>query len=217
MERDSLGSLVPQPKSSSTTTQLPALDARVLGEAFERLADSEAVNQALLRLVAVYGEPWGRNALLAKQMAAEWEAALNDLPSVTITHAVSTWLRRESKWPRPADIRRIADDVVETRVSAVADAKGIHPRRINPSDLMKAFVFRRSPLRANKTWAAFLDSIHPTAEHCFFVEPEMGQYAHELHNATSFEAQYIREHWGEKLSAAFGQPILFVRPWRQPK
>lgn len=160
-----------------------------------------------MRLAAVLGAPWGRDQQQARLMAAEWEQLLADLPAVTIDKAVTQWLTAETKWPKPADIRELAGAMVGKRVTEVSESRGIHEARLNPSEHMKGLTFRRSMLRLNPTWAQFLDSVHPTAEHCFFASLVMGEFAHELKNATEFEADYIREKYGDRLTKAFCRPV----------
>lgn len=90
------------------------------------------------------------------------------------------------------------------------DSPNTHERRLKPTDSMKGFQFRRSMLRLNPTWSHFLDTIHPTAEHCYFSHLVNGEFAHELKNASAHGQDYIRTNYGEKLAELFKRPIAFV-------
>ena len=73
-QTDSRG-LVPSQASSSidTTATVPhGLNVKALPTEYRRLAQNEGVNQAMIRLVANFGEPWGRDQSMAQVMSAEW-------------------------------------------------------------------------------------------------------------------------------------------------
>lgn len=191
------------------STPQPALNVKALGTDFGRAADGETVGRALLRLTAALGEPFGRDEIMMRQMAAEWQSALSDMPAVTINNAVSQWLKRENKWPKPADIRKIADAVVQARVSEVSASKNMHPHRLNLPEALIGFKFKRSLLRLNPTWAEFLDTISPMHEHCFFGDATMGLLAHEVKNMSQFEIDFAFKTWGDKLASLFKSPLEF--------
>lgn len=89
----------------------------------------------------------------------------------------------------------------------------IHEARTNPDppEAMKLWRFKQSSLRKNPTWETFLETLHPTAEHCFFAKAEIGNFAHEVRNLTAFEAEYIWHHWGDHLRKLFGGQIILQR------
>lgn len=207
-ERDSLGALAPRGQSSSTTTSERALIAKALGADYERLAGSEIVNRTLFRLIAVYGDPWGRNTAAAKQMAVEWEAALAAVPAKAVDDAATLWMRDKSVWPKPADIRKLADAELDERVGLVSAARNIHPTRLKPPDSFKGFIFNEArDLRRNETWRRFLDSIHPTFEHCYLANARMREHAHEIEGLTPYEAETVIEKFGEQLRSLFGRGV----------
>ena len=217
MERDSLGTVARLPTSSLSVTSPPALNAKLLGSEFEAVADVEIVNRALIRLIAVYGDPWGRDRSTAKVMQQEWEAALSDLPAIVVDEAVTEWVRSGTKWPRPADIRSLADRLLRAPIEAAAKRHGLHPQRIEPAEAMKGFLFSESPLRDDPRWRAWLDARHPTIEHCFFRRAQFSQ-PHEIFGLTEFEADYLNSKHGHSLTEHFGRPVglgVGPRPCRQ--
>jgi hypothetical protein len=199
--------------SSSKTISPPGLNAKLLGTEFERNSDSEIVNRSLVRLVAVYGDPWGSDRSKAKVMAEEWVTALADLPAVIVDGAVTEWLRGHSRWPRPADIRSIADRMLRAPIEAAANRHGIHPRRIEPAESMKGFLYSDSPLRRFPIWKRWLDSQHPTSEHFFFAKAECYE-PHEIFGLSEFEADYVRQKFGRELTKHFGRAVgLGIGPY----
>lgn len=83
---------------------------------------------------------------------------------------------------------------------------GTHPARLNPPDSFAGFLFRESPLRSLPGWAAFLDALHPSEEHAFFVQAEAcGQAGIEVPNG--FRREQIITRRGRDLAAHFGHPI----------
>lgn len=202
--RDSLGAL--SLTTHSTPTLAQGLNTQLLGTEFERSADREIIARVIMRLAAVFGDPWGRDERSAKVMRSEWELALADMPAVVIDSAVTEWTRAQTKWPRPADIRSIADRLLRAPIEAAAQRHGLHPKRIEPDDSMKGFAFSDSPLRRHPKWRQWLDAQHPTLEHfyfrkCDFIEP------HEPFGFTGFEAEKIRHDHGRELTAVFGRPV----------
>ena len=200
--RDSLGEVQPTSSANSIAT-----DSRsVLGRDFAQPCDAATVGRILTRLVAGIGEPYGDSPDVMQLKAIEWHTALQDLPAQTVDDAVSDWIRTGTKWPKPSEIRKLAEARLNVRVEQVATARKIHPRRLQPAESMKGFVFEQSKLRSNATWRTFLDQIHPTAEHCFFAGAEMLRYANEIKVRTAFEASRIVSEWGEVLSDAEPRP-----------
>lgn len=54
--------------------------------------------------------------------AIEWLGVLSDLRADAVDAAVSEWVRTESKWPKPADIRRkVLDAIPSSRPSYQAE------------------------------------------------------------------------------------------------
>lgn len=125
-------------------------------------------------------------------------------------------LHKKRDWPPIADLLdavRAAEASIAVRAGfGRADASGdpsfMHEARIHPTPEMRLFLFRKADvLRKNPTWESFLDSIHPTAEHCFFSQATMGAVANNITGLTVFEAQYVRQTWGDRLKEAFGAPV----------
>lgn len=78
-----------------------------------------------------------------------------------------------------------------------------HPDRIEKPENLRGFLFKESPLRANPTWAAWLDEQHPTIEHVIFGDATMGPYASEIMVGSEFTADYIRRNFGEQIKKLF--------------
>ena len=56
--------------------------------------------------------------------------ALADMPAVTIDRAVSDWVRANTKWPRPFDIRELADAHQRARAADAGTRHKVHSARI---------------------------------------------------------------------------------------
>lgn len=208
-QRDSMGAVAKPGMSSSkdiSTLGPSGLNAKLLGTEFERGSDSEIVHRSLYRLVAVYGDPWGADRSRARVLADEWQAALADLPAVVVDAAVTEWLRKNSKWPKPADIRTAAEDLLRRPIEAAAQRHGMHKERIKPSESMKGFAYAESPLRRHPKWGAWLNAQHPSAEHFYFSRAEFIE-PHEIFGLSEFEADSIREKFGRELTSLFGRPV----------
>lgn len=186
--------------------------SELLGADFVALCDRAVIGRILTRLVAGIGEPFGDSPEVMQLKAIEWFNALNDLPAKTVDDAVSEWIKTGTKWPKPAEIRKIAEAKLEVRVDQVSSERQVHHRRLNPTDTMKAFNYQTSRLRDNPTWRKFLDTIHPTQEHCFFAKAQMLRFASEIRVQSAFEADYIADKLGEALTAAFGRSVVIEYP-----
>lgn len=192
----------------AVSTPLPALNVKLLGTDFEKSSDAEVVSKQLYRLAAVFGDPWGKNASLLQQMANEWLEALADLPAATVERGISEWVKTGDKWPKPADIRKAAQRQVHDRVAKVSEARKIHERRLKPSEAMLAFRYESSPLRRNSTWDAFLDTIHPTAEHNYFVKARLGDYEHIVVLDEPFHVEWVVRNLGDQMERHFGRRVV---------
>jgi hypothetical protein len=208
-EQDSMGKLPSTFSRTAMSKHEPnARPENLLGTEFDRAADAEVVNRALMRLVAVFGNPWGADDKFAKVMRGEWQDALADMPAVTIDRAVSDWVRGNTKWPRPFDIRELADAHQRARAATAGAAHKVHPARIVPDDDMRAatFVLTKSALRSDQTWLRFLDLIHPMHEHYFFTDAKC-RAPHEVFGISRFVAEQIDKKWGKQLTDIFKRPV----------
>lgn len=209
-ERDSMGKLPSTNLPTATSTHGPSVrPENLLGTEFARSADAEVINRALMRLVAVFGNPWGADDKFAKVMRSEWGAALADMPAVTIDRAVSDWVKANTKWPRPFDIRELADAHQRARAATAGAAHKVHPARIVPDDDMRAttFVITKSALRDDPTWLRFLDLIHPMHEHYFFTDATCRE-PHIVVGLSPFVAEQIAKKWGSQLTKLFKRPVM---------
>jgi hypothetical protein len=205
-----MGNLPQVFSSKAISTNAPsASSANLLGTEFAQAADAEVVNRALVRLASVFGDPWGRDEHLAKVMRGEWQDALADMPAVTIDRAVSDWVRANTKWPRPFDIRDLADAHQRARAATAGAAHKVHPARIVPDDDMRAttFVITKSALRDDPTWLRFLDLIHPMHEHYFFTDATCRE-PHIVVGLSPFVAEQIAKKWGAQLTKLFKRPVM---------
>ncbi len=206
-QMDSMGRL-PQPlKSSEISTQLPALNVSLLGTDFHKASDGEVVSKQLYRLAAVFGDPWGKDASLLRQMANEWLEALADMPAATVERGVSEWVKTGDRWPKPSDIRKAAERLVNDRVYRVSEARKIHKSRLKPSDNMLAFRYVPSPLRRNPAWDAFLDTVHPTVEHNYFQKARLGNFEHAVFLDNAFHAEWVVRNLFDDMERHFGRKI----------
>jgi hypothetical protein len=177
------------------------------GTEFAAVLGIEDVAKGLYRLGVVYGQPFGSDKDGLRQLATEWLAALTDIPPVMFAQAITDWIATEKKWPRPSDIRdKSAHKVGAAAVKAGSGSK-VHQRRLQPVDGMLNYPYMRSKLRASKQWADFLDSIHPTLEHNFFVEAMFAGSNYSLSVPFEFRKDYMLSNLGETMFRHFGRPI----------
>lgn len=207
-QMDSLGQLPSPVKSSDNSTQTPALNVKLLGSDFEKQADGEVMAKQLYRLASVFGDPWGKDQTMLRQMASEWLEALRDMPAATIERGISEWVKTGERWPKPSDIRKTAMAQVERRVSRVSSERKMHERRLNPSKEMQAYTFRTASIRRNPNWAAFLDMLHPTVEDNFFAEARLGDYENVLYVPEQFHVDYIKNSLGQRMQDHFGARVI---------
>ena len=201
---DSMGQL-PQPgRSLAVSTPLPALNVKLLGTDFEKSSDAEVVSKQLYRLASVFGDPWGKNASLLQQMANEWLEALADLPAATVERGISEWVKTGDRWPKPSDIRKAAERQVHDRVVKVSAERKVHERRLKPTDDMVAFAYRTSPLRRYPNWDRYLDTVHQTVEHNYFVNARLDDFENVCLVESEFQAEWIRRNCSDALERHFG-------------
>jgi len=190
-------------KFSAEFTPLQGRSAKLSGTEFSARVGLDDVAKGLFRLASVFGQPFGTDTAGLRQMAAEWHKALSDLPPLHFDRAVSDWIATESKWPRPADLRGKASHRAGEAAAKVSRERKVHERRINPSPGMLTATILRSKLRLHDDWDAFLDAIHPVAEHNYFVQAILRGRS-ELLVPNLHRADYIREHFGAALASHFG-------------
>lgn len=167
--------------------------------------------RTLVRLTAAIGEPYGRTSeALKNEMAREWAEALADIPARVLDAVTSDWIKSSDRWPKPANLRTLAEALIEKRVSEASSEFGVHRARIKPSVELRNFTATRSPLRVNPTWSSWLDSISPVVEHSMFASLTMGRFAHEVEGASKFEAEWISEKYGDQLFALFKRHVTFT-------
>lgn len=205
---DSLGNLPSLAKSSGGSMPMPALNVKLLGSDFAQSVDSEVMAKQLYRLAAVFGDPWGKDQRMLQQMAGEWLGALSDLPAAAVDRGISEWIKSGDRWPKPADIRKRAEDQVHERVAKVSEERQIHPSRLKPTDDMKHFLYQSSPLRRNPNWDRFLDTVHPTVEHNYFANAKIGRYEHIIEIDTGFGLGWLIQNLGDKMAKHFGQRVI---------
>lgn len=167
----------------------------------------EDVAKGLYRLGVVYGQPFGSDKDGLRQLAAEWLTALTDIPPTMFAQAITDWIATEKKWPRPSDIRDKSAHKVSAAAVRVGSGGKVHERRLQPVGQMLNYPYMRSKLRANKQWADFLDGIHPTLEHNFFVEAMFAGNSFSLSVPFEFRKDYMLSKLGDAMFRHFGRPI----------
>jgi hypothetical protein len=194
----------------AVSTPQPALNVRLLGSDFAKPSDGEVVSKQLYRLAAVFGDPWGKNAAMLQQMANEWLEALSDLPAATVERGISEWVKTGDKWPKPSDIRKAAERQVYARVARVSEERHVHERRLKPTEAMLAFHYESSLLRKNLNWDRYLDTVHPTLEHNFFVKARLGEYEHIVFLENEFCAEWVARNCSDALERHFGRRVAVL-------
>lgn len=186
------------------------------GTEFSDVLGRDDVAKGLYRLGVVYGQPYGSDKDGLRQLAAEWLSALADIPPGLFAQAITDWIATEKKWPRPSDIR----DKSAFKVGAAAAKAGsgikVHERRLQPVGQMLNFPYMRSKLRANKLWADYLDSVHPSIEHNFFVEAVFAGSSFSISVPFEFRKDFILSKFGDQMFKHFGRPIAVKVDALQP-
>ena len=213
-ERDSLGSLVRPPSNKQSTS--PSISTTKT--ASEILAEPMSVRHVLValgKLDTIYG---------AKDMTPEdlklrvtlWYDACRHLPPTVFLAAISDHIKNSQFFPKPSEIidnskasLDMLDSVSSKEARTKADALGgkVHEARLRPPK-DPTFLLQMSHLRSNQNWQRFLNGIHPTAEHFYFVDCKMGQYEHELEGLSPFAKDYIHDHWAGELYEVFGRSVV---------
>jgi hypothetical protein len=137
----------------------------------------------------------------------EYVRALKNVPGHLLEGAwervVSTAKKRD--WPTISEILLATGYVSDAKARADIPADklgGLHASRVNPDPAMHAYAFYESSLRKDAIWSKFLDSIHPTAEHNFFVQVEQRGDGIEVPN--KFRQEHIVTNYGEAMKQFFG-------------
>jgi hypothetical protein len=181
--------------------------AKLAGTEFENSLDMEAVAKGLYRLGVVFGQPYGSDRDALRQLAVEWLAALSDMPPKMFEQGISDWIATEKKWPRPTDLRDKAGPKMGAAIFKAASKANVNKARIQPTGAMRNYPFMRSKLRANDQWDAFLDTLHPTEEHNYFVEAVFGRSSRSIKVINEFRENYIREKFAERMLKHFGDHV----------
>lgn len=186
------------------------------GTEFSDTLGRDDVAKGLYRLGVVYGQPFGSDKDGLRQLVAEWHAALADIPPAMFAQAITDWIATEKKWPRPSDIREKAAPKVAAAATRAGSASKVHERRLQPVGQMINYPYMRSKLRANKQWADFLDIIHPTAEHNYFVEAMFARNSYEISVPMDWRKDYIVSKLGDQMFKHFGRSITVRVDASQP-
>ena len=153
-----------------------------------------------------------------------WQEACQSLPKMVFLASIAKHIKESKFFPTPAEIRTLSESTVEMLVhrakeeaelrTAAVGGK-VHEARLRPP-MDPTFPLKMSHLRSNQNWQRFLNGIHPTAEHSFFVDCKMGQYEHELEGLSSFARDYIQDHWANEMYEVFGRTVVLkVAPRKQ--
>jgi len=216
MDMENQNRNLPSRRSSAASTLRPVQPEKLEGTEFSDTLSLEDVAKGLYRLGVVYGQPYGSDKDGLRQLAAEWLSALADIPPGLFAQAITDWIATEKKWPRPSDIRdKSAHKVGAAAVKAASGAR-VHERRLQPVGQMLSYPYMRSKLRADKRWADFLDSIHPTLEHNFFVEAMFAGNVTTISVPFEFRKDYILSKLGDAMFRHFGRTISVRADASQP-
>ena len=149
----------------------------------------------------------------------EYVRALKNMPGHLLDGAwdrvIATHKRRD--WPTISELISASGHASAVKANAEIPAEKaatLHPSRVNPSGEMNGYAFYESHLRKDGQWDKFLDGVHPSAEHNFFVQSEASGDGLDVPN--DFRREYINTHFGEALKARFGQRVpINVNPTRK--
>jgi len=180
---------------------------KLAGTEFSAVLGAEDVAKGLYRLNTVYGQPFGTDKDGLRLLANEWLTALAEIPPAMFASAITDWIATEKKWPRPSDIRDKSAFKVGVAAIRTGTGAGVHERRLQPVDGMLNYPYMRSKIRANKRWADFLDSVHPTVEHNYFVEATFGEHSAVLEVPNEHRKEFILAKYSERFAKHFGKPV----------
>lgn len=186
------------------------------GTEFSDALGRDDVAKGLYRLGVVYGQPYGSDKDGLRQLAAEWLSALADIPPGLFAQAITDWIATEKKWPRPSDIRDKSAHKVGAAAFKTASGAKVHTGRLQPVGQMLNYPYMRSKLRSDKRWADFLDSIHPTLEHNFFVEAMFAGSALTICVPFEFRRDQIVSKLGDAMFRHFGRSVVVKVDAAQP-
>ena len=87
------------------------------------------------------------------------------------------------------------------------DTNGERTSRVTHRD-GKVTLLERSQLRKDAIWHAFLDTIHPQAEHAFFGGASFNGATNHIEVRTKFERDHIANTYGERLRELLRAPVV---------
>ena len=67
-------------------------------------------------MTAIYGDPWGRDEALLREMKADWMEALRGCTDGELYEAGRRWIRDQDRWPKPSQILHMILDERPKRV-----------------------------------------------------------------------------------------------------
>ena len=207
---------LPSLRSTGASTLRHVQPEKLEGTEFSAALGLEDIAKGLYRLGVVYGQPFGSDKDGLRQLATEWLSALADVPPQLFAQAITDWIATERKWPRPLDIRDKSAHKVGTAAFKVGAGAKVHKSRLQPADLMLNYPYMRSKLRSNKQWADFLDSVHPTVEHNYFVEAMFAGNSFSICVPLDFRKDYMLTNLSGPLSRHFGRGISIQVDALQP-
>lgn len=157
---------------------------------------------------ALYRVPFGIED--PEKALVEYTKALKNIPGQLLEGAwdrvVATHKRRD--WPTISELIMASGYAGSVKAAAAIPADKaamLHPSRVNPSGEMNGYAFYESHLCKDKEWEKFLDTLHPTAEHNYFVQVEESGGGLDVPN--DFRREYMTTRFGEALKARFGRVV----------
>lgn len=158
---------------------------------------------------ALYRVPFGIED--PERALVEYTKALKSVPGHLLDGAwervVATHKKRD--WPTISELLMATGhtEAAKVRAEIPADrAVTMHPSRVNPPPELRLVSLLESGLRRFPEWEKFMDTVHPTAEHNFFVQAEKTNSGFEVPN--EFRREYITNNYGEAMKAHFGTHVF---------
>lgn len=134
------------------------------------------------------------------------KSASGDAMAQAWDRLVATHKRRD--WPTISEIISAIDhteSLSAPKRNSAESPGSVHPARINTPPEMRGVQLMDSSLRSKPEWNSFLETIHPTIEHNFFVQAERVGDGIEVPN--DFRREYIVNNYSEAMKAHFKKGV----------
>lgn len=174
------------------------------------MASTEEIQKYIIEpMRALYRVPFGIED--PERALVEYTKALKSIPGNSLeggwSRIIATHKKRD--WPTISElITEIgrAEAVVVALKSNPEDAGKVHAARVNPAPELRGAMLLDAAIRQFPEWEAFLEKIHPTIEHNFFVQAEKTTNGIEVPN--DFRREYIVTNYSEAMKSHFGKAVV---------